>query len=250
MDRNIIFVHGFASSKSTWVNQVNSMERFGWKSHAIDLLGHGERNKPADEDGFDIETMYSSFLEDIDKLKIIGQLVFVGHSLGCYLSILHALEYPSKSKGLVLIAPLVNPEQFIAKTAVSLKLPQVGSLFLRLTPFWMIRSFIRNDAINSAGLSDDLINQVALDYKKANPRIVYIGRSLGDLFDKVKHLKCPVSLLWGKKDNTLDPVSFERLRKSINPLNICAISDGGHSIHLTHPVVVNHIIREFLRQVD
>ena len=115
MDRNIIFVHGFASSKLIWVNQVNYMNKLGWKSHVIDLLGHGEGTKPGSKDGFNIENMYKAFRQDVSKIN--EPLVFVGHSLGCYLSILHAMEYPSKSRGLVLIAPLVNPRQFKAKTA-------------------------------------------------------------------------------------------------------------------------------------
>ena len=84
----IVFVHGLGSSAATW---ARCMEILGQRHEvvAVDLLGHGDSPVPDDPDAYSRDTA----LADLDDVlaSLDEPAVLVGHSLGGYLSLAHAV---------------------------------------------------------------------------------------------------------------------------------------------------------------
>ncbi|KAJ7527779.1 hypothetical protein O6H91_16G070500 [Diphasiastrum complanatum] len=108
MENDILFLHGFLSSSSFWVDRVfpylsESIQK-SYRLFAVDLLGFGKSPKPskclytlADH----VETIRKSILEPYG-IKCIH---LVGHSMGCTVALALAAEFPKLVKSVTLISP-------------------------------------------------------------------------------------------------------------------------------------------------
>ncbi|KAI0498185.1 hypothetical protein KFK09_021426 [Dendrobium nobile] len=109
---NVIFLHGFLSSSSMWVESVfpNLSEEADLrvKMFAMDLLGFGKSPKPAN-------CLYRTqdHLEMIERTVIkqfgLNSFHIVAHSMGCILGIALAAKYPKSVKSITLVAPPYFP---------------------------------------------------------------------------------------------------------------------------------------------
>ena len=91
-----------------------------------------------------------------------------------------------------------------------------------------------------------MLRQVAIDYKRADPRICYFGKTIVDLPRKLGNFSTSSLIIWGDKDNTLNPKLFSEFSLSTSNLIGHCVKNGGHAIHLTHKEEVNAVISEFL----
>jgi pimeloyl-ACP methyl ester carboxylesterase len=91
----------------------------------------------------------------------------------------------------------------------------VGEKALRATPEWLMNMLMGWDPSKPADFPPEARRQIANDYKRASPHIVYITRSIPDLTPLLAQVKTPTLLIWGEKDQTLQPESFPR--RSIDP---------------------------------
>ena len=97
---SVIFVHGLDSDSTVWERTTDLLT-----DHlcvTVDLPGHGQ--SPTSDDPADYER--ESVLEDLDAIitSLPGPVVLVGHSLGGYLGLAHALTRPGVLAGLVLVS--------------------------------------------------------------------------------------------------------------------------------------------------
>lgn len=97
---HVLFVHGLDSTADVWDPVVALL-----KDHtclAIDLPGHGASAISDDPAAYEREAL----LEVIDEVieSIAGPVVVVGHSLGGYLAMAHALTRPGAIDSLVLVS--------------------------------------------------------------------------------------------------------------------------------------------------
>ena len=96
----VIFLHGFPLDHSIWGPVIPLL-----KNHARlilpDLRGHGK--SPVPEGPYTMSIMAADVLALMDKLEI-DRAVLVGHSMGGYVCLAFAHEYPDRLSGLGLIA--------------------------------------------------------------------------------------------------------------------------------------------------
>ena len=88
--------------------------------------------------------------------------------------------------------------------------------------------------------------QIAQDYKRASPEIVYIPGTIPDISNNLAHIQSPTLVIWGTKDTTLDPNSFPAIVASIPNGHGEAIKGAGHQPHLAQPEIFNRLVLEFL----
>lgn len=96
----IVFLHGLGSSAATWSRCAELLgDRF--EVLAVDLLGHGASPVPDDPGEYTRDVV----LRDLDEVlaSLRQRPVLVGHSLGGYLSLAHAITRPGAARGLVVL---------------------------------------------------------------------------------------------------------------------------------------------------
>jgi len=97
--RAIVLIHGFLGDKEVWKYYHSSLSK-SFKTISIDLPGHGK----SESFGFVHQMEYlAELLKSLLNHLKIRKCVIVGHSLGGYVALALAEQYPDSILGLILI---------------------------------------------------------------------------------------------------------------------------------------------------
>ena len=246
----VILVHGIFASLYDWMRLAPALSAGGYRALAPDLFGHGESLKPDDPGQYTIETIYAYLEAWIDSLGLDRPAALVGHSMGGYLSLRYSLAHPERVCGLVLINPLYTLEQLSPLIRLVSRRPEFGERALRRAPEWLMNALLGWDPSKPADFSAQARRQIANDYKRASPHIVYLTRSVPDLTPALPQVKIPALVVWGDKDQTLNPESFELLAGCLANAHSHPIPGCGHQPHIGKPALVNRLALEFIASLQ
>ena len=96
----ILLLHGLMSDATTWDRALTPLGERGFRVIALDLLGHGQSDKPAS--GYGLVDFAASISVLLDTLGI-ERAVIGGHSLGGAIAMQFAHHYPAQTAGLLLV---------------------------------------------------------------------------------------------------------------------------------------------------
>jgi len=205
----IVFVHGLGSTAATW---ARCMELLGprFEVLAVDLLGHGNSPVPDDPDAYTRDLA----LADLDDVlaTLDSPAVLVGHSLGGYLALAHAVTRPQAARAIVVI-----------NTGPGFRDPEKRQA-------WNDRS-IRN--ANKFGVPPQVTN-----LNLQNDSVV---------MERLTEIAVPVLVLAGELDRPEYVASGEYLERKVSSARLQVIAGGEHSMHeATHAAEVATAIEDFL----
>ncbi len=253
----LIMIHGLAASLHDWDDAIPAMTEAGYASYAFDLLGHGDSYKPEDVDDYNIEEVYAHMAEWIESLALDEPPVLISHSLGSYLALLHALRAPEQVRALVLTNPFYDIHQLSPTMQVISRHQLLNTRLIESTPYWMFRALVDLSSMkfsfgggsSSYLLSEDIRNQTALDYKRADAGIFNLPRTLGDLTPDLNSVTKRTLVVWGRHDRTLHPPSFSKLVDLLPNARGISIENCGHVPHQCHAQEFNQLVLDFLEKV-
>jgi pimeloyl-ACP methyl ester carboxylesterase len=123
----LLLLHGMASNMTRWTAFLTQTRLINdWDLVRLDLRGHGQSifRGPIDT------ALWCQDLCALIDAEHIKRVVLVGHCMGANLAMNFAQLYPDRTKGLVLIEPMV-PEALRGKLARALKFRHVLDLLAR-----------------------------------------------------------------------------------------------------------------------
>jgi pimeloyl-ACP methyl ester carboxylesterase len=244
----IVFLHGLAASLRDWNQLLPALAQAGWQAAALDLLGHGASAHPQQAAAYTAQAVYDHFCGWLESMQLKGPLVLVGHSFGGYLSLLHALHEPQSVRALILIDPFYSPRQLAYPLRLFHRQGRTASAALRYIPTRLM-TLALGFTPNHSAFSPDIRRQIAADVKRAAPEIMNIPGSMLDLTSCLPQIRQPVLLLWGERDPTLTPASFERLQAGLPAAQGSMIPGSFHQPHLTASAQVLASMQKFLEQI-
>ncbi len=242
----VVLVHGIASSVYSWEALQPLLLKTGHRTYALDLLGHGNSPKPEAAAGYTMETLYAHTRDWLLELDLGEPFTLIAHSLGGYISLRFGLEHPELVRRLALVNPFYCPEQLSSAVRLGMQRPHLAARFLDAAPLWAVTPVVRWNNNVTANLSEEAKLQMALDYKRANPNILYLAPSAEDLTEMVVDLEVETLVVWGEDDRTLHPESFPRLLEVLPKATGFPIAGAGHVPHLTHAELTNLAVHAFM----
>jgi len=265
----VILTHGLAASLHDWDDLLPELAGAGYAGYALDLLGHGESHKPKYQNEYTFEAVFDHFSAWLDSLVFADSplpaeslnrpapLILIGHSLGGGLSLQYALRYPERVRALVLVNPFYDIHQLPPILQIAFRRKLINTTLLDRLPYRLFRFFVDMTSVNfyignreTHVMPEHIRYQTALDYTRAASGIYNIPRSLPDLTSDLSRIQQPTLLLWGNRDQSLDPRSFPKIRDLLpnvvasNHFPIC-----GHVPHQCHPEQLNPHVMEFLKNL-
>ncbi|MBM3908870.1 MAG: alpha/beta hydrolase [Gemmatimonadetes bacterium] len=102
-DRALVLLHGFGTSSFLWRRVAPALPLGRVTAWALDLLGHGESDRPA-EAAYGVAAQAQCVEQAMTALRI-GQATLVGVDLGAAVALRLAATRPARIHGLVLIGP-------------------------------------------------------------------------------------------------------------------------------------------------
>ncbi|MCB9134346.1 MAG: alpha/beta hydrolase [Anaerolineales bacterium] len=252
----VILLHGVAGSLRQWDYLIPPLLDAGYRTLAVDLLGHGDSSWTTDprhinqHGGYQIEPVYEYFKFWLEGLELATPPIIIAHSMGGYLALNHVLR-GNPVKGLLLVSPYYTPKQLSRTVRLSIQRPAISSVLLQNTPYQWVESVIRLSHRNGmSGLFNEAQRQMAVDFKRFDPRILALPHSTEDLTPHLPRIRVPTTVVWGEKDLTLSPGSFPRLAISIPHARSVRIPQCGHVPHLSHLDFFNQTALQFIRDLS
>lgn len=169
---------------------------------AVDLPGHGESQVIEPPSSINILKL-TEIIQGFAQIVVQEPAIYIGNSVGGYISISLALAQPDNVKGLVLInSGGFNEPSFITNNFTHLKGKEwITNLLWNIFPDLYIK--IKNK------YTTEILNRIKLNKNKNSVETnASIWRSFlypeHDLREKAKQVQSPTLLIWGKRDPVIE----------------------------------------------
>ena len=249
----IVLIHGTGASLHTydaWTKQLSK----NYRVIRLDLPAFGLTgpNKNAE---YSIER-YTQFLSQfLEKIKV-DKFHLAGNSLGGNIAWNYAAEYPEKVLKLILIdasgLPTFTPQPTIFKMA---KTPILNSLFLYITPKFMIRKNIEQVYADKLKVTDALVTRYHKMSLRTGNRKAFIERAKTDFnlaekvnLVKLKSVKTTTLLIWGAKDTWIPLGNGKRMDSMLPNSKLVILENSGHVPMEENPKESLEFLKSFLNE--
>jgi pimeloyl-ACP methyl ester carboxylesterase len=245
----VILIHGIAGSSAGWATVMPALISAGYRVYALDLLGHGDSDKPTRPEHYHFEEVYQA-LETWIKTQAFHRPVFlIGHSLGGHLCLEYTLRQPEAVRAIALLNPFYSPQQLLPGINWLARFPRLGVKALRSYYPKMVPALSSMDGPLSGSLSPEARRQMFIDLHRAAPEVLHILPSVPDLTPILNQVQAVTLVIYGNRDLSLRSSSFLKLASLIPGAKLIKIPGVGHQPHLARPEIVNRYILEFLYNI-
>jgi pimeloyl-ACP methyl ester carboxylesterase len=244
----LILIHGIGASHQIWDTVIPHLIEAGFQTYAIDLLGHGESDKPRDPSEYHIDDIYTQIDGLIQRLSFDEPITIIGHSMGGYIGLKIALQRRDTLKSLILVNPFYSPDQLSIPLRAAVRRPTISTRVLNITPQWIVAPLVRLNKNVSANASNPMVNKIAGDLKRAHPNVVYITTTTSELTPELPSITQKTLVIWGENDLTLYPRSFQTLVDRLPNAYGFPIPHSGHIPHLSHSKIFSQRVIDFLNE--
>jgi pimeloyl-ACP methyl ester carboxylesterase len=224
----ILLIHGIGDNSTTWeAVQAKLAQRF--TVIAVDLLGHGQSDKPRADYSI---AAYANGMRDLLSLLDIERVTVVGHSLGGGVAMQFAYQFPQLVERLVLVAAGgVTKDVNLVLRLASLPMGAEALALLRLPlvlPALQIAGRAAGMVLGSTALGHDLpdVLRVLADLPEpmASAAFTRTLRAVVDWRGQMVTMldRCyltasvPVQIIWGT-DDVVVPISHARMAHAAMP---------------------------------
>ncbi len=245
--KNIVALHSMLMNAHDFDIFAKSMAK-DYKVLAIDLIGHGESEKPLKPVP---AKQHVDIIRDVVYQRCFTKPVIIGHSVGGLLGIVYASKYPDELEKLILvdIAPRTSTEGNIRRRTPPPK-PFKSEKKARAYFKRRFRKFT-NEARESAfkymleRASDGTIRF------KAKRESLEIGSEDGqpiDMWSLVRGIRVPVLLIKGGDSPTVTHERIEKMSEIIEDFTFVEVPGATHMVPQDAPEDFEEIVREFMKK--
>jgi pimeloyl-ACP methyl ester carboxylesterase len=109
-ERVVVLLHGLLMRRSMHGPLATELARHGYRVLCLDMLGHGDSDRPADRRLHSMELYGRHVIGVLDELGV-DRAVVAGTSLGANIALEVAVQAPARVRGLVLDMPVLEDSQ-------------------------------------------------------------------------------------------------------------------------------------------
>lgn len=254
----ILLIHGIGDNSTTWeAVQATLAQRF--TVIAVDLLGHGQSDKPRADYSV---AAYANGMRDLLSVLDVDRATVVGHSLGGGVAMQFAYQYPQLVERLILVgAGGVTKDVNIVLRCAALPMGGEALALLRLPlmlPALQLAGRAMGRVVGSTRLGRDLPNVLRiladLPEPTASTAFTQTLRAVVDWRGQMVTMldRCylaesvPVQIIWGT-DDVVVPVSHARMAHAAMPGSQLEIFErSGHFPFHDNPDRFIEVVERFI----
>jgi pimeloyl-ACP methyl ester carboxylesterase len=252
----VLLLHGLASDSETWDRALECIAAQGLRAIAVDLVGHGESDKPTT-----VQYLLEDFVVSLrDFLDVLGveKAALCGHSFGGAIAMSFATRERSRISHLVLVsAGGLGREVHAMLRAASFRF---APAILRAATSPQLRRIYRRPALHRAlGLSPDNLTNLrragrALGSAAGQAAffaslrgVIEPGGQRGSFLETgTLPLDLPVLLVWSSRDGVI-PVAHARAAHEALPASELVIFEQGrHEPHRSNAAEFGERLAKFV----
>lgn len=250
----IVLLHGFTGNLETWAPRLPVFTE-QYETIAVDQLGHGCTEAPADPDRYRAERAVADLIRLLDRLEI-PEAIWLGYSMGARLALQVAVNHPAQVSALILESGspgIVDPVERAARAQSDCALAETIERdgIHAFVDYWQrLPMFASHDLLPES-------DREHLRKQRLTNNPIGLANSLRGfgqgvqpaLHDRLNELTMPVCLIAGEEDTKY--VRFAReMAAAIHCAQVTIVSGAGHTPHLEQPEAFDRIVLEFLSQIE
>ncbi|MCX7790852.1 MAG: alpha/beta fold hydrolase [Chloroflexaceae bacterium] len=252
----VLLLHGFAGSSEDWRPTGRLLARAGYRAIAVDGLGFGRSDKPADAP-YSLELSAHLYARLIERLGA-GAAHVVAHSMGGKYAIATALLHPSVARSLTLVGSDGFSEPSPLTRAGGWPLVGPGLLWLSARPA-MVRAMLSaafyapEHHVTAEILERGRAALIGADNRRALTALSrrYDATDLGrtGLRDRLGDLRLPTLLVWGEADRVF-PLETSQRALAIPGARLVVFPRCGHFPQIEAARAFHGLLLGFLAGVE
>lgn len=240
----LIMVHGWLSFGGVFESVAAQLcDRY--YCIAVDLLGHGDSDKPRDGD-YSIAAQAGRVVALLDAL-MIQQPIYLGHSMGALIGYYITLHYPDRIQRLIDVAGVVNGK--LSRMIHSRYVP-ILRMGAHIPAIWIVsRTFARfrwySDFFDAPLLHKKHLGMIRFDSPERQMALqrgieIPMWRDLQaiwacDLSGELARIRIPVRVIFGAEDNCVAIENGHLVKARVPDSALAIIEECGHIPFMEQP---------------
>jgi len=247
----ILLLHGFTGDSRGWQSLRQALEP-GHRVIAMDILGHGDSDKPASASCYRMERVGADIIALLDRLTA-EKLHLLGYSMGGRLALYLALRFAPRFHSLILesASPGLRGEQEREERAQSDN--QLADKIEAKGIEWFVDFWESLPLWDSQGVLP-LAVLVAQRQRRLGNEPLGLANSLRgmgigaqpSLWEQLPLLNLPTQLIVGERDRKFLRINRE-MAELIPQAAMKVIPNVGHRVHLENPSLFRQAVISFIR---
>ena len=239
----IIFLHGFPFDRHLWVDQIAVLKEH-CRVITPDLRGFGDSSAP--DEVYSMNQYAADIITLLDILSI-EQAVVVGLSMGGYIALTIAEQYPERLLGLV-FSNTHSAKDTAAKrqgrynTAEKTNYDGIGFLVDD-----MLEKVLSENTLKT---KPDVVEYVKQMMKRQRPSGVRGAlKGMAERKDRtfiLSEIQAPTMVIAGENDQLIPVIRGKAMAREIPHSHLEVISDAGHLSNLEQPELYNQVLLRFV----
>ncbi len=246
----LVLLHGFTGNAARWAPFAAAAQR-RFRTIAVDLLGHGESDAPADPARYAMKEVVEDLATLLDEFGV-ERGALVGYSMGGRVALAFAIDHPERVSALALegASPgIAEPDERAARRA------QDRALADRIerdgveafVDHWMQQPLFATQArLGPAALAKVRAARCANSALGLANSLRGLGVGNQDpLWDRLPRIAAPTLLVVGEDDLKFHSIALA-MAERIRGAAVAVIPRAGHTTHLENPDAFRDRVLEFL----
>lgn len=248
----LMLLHGFTGSGAQWAPQVEAFAgRF--RTIAVDLLGHGHSDAPADPERYRMERCVADLRTLVDALGV-ERACWLGYSMGARVALAFALAHPGRVRALVLEGvapgiedPFLRRQRIADDEALADRIERAG--VERFVEDWMQQPLLASQArLGKAFLAAARASRCANSAVGLTNALRAMGTGAqAPLWGQLSTLAPPTLLVVGEEDMKFRAIA-ETMALRTPRATIAIVPQAGHAAHLENARAFDARVLRFLTE--
>lgn len=241
----LVFLHGFPFSRGIWQKQVDALGA-SYRVIAPDLRGLGESEPQTGP------TTMAQCAAEVRELLVrlaTGPVVLIGHSMGGYVALAFARQFPEMLQGLVLVSTKAGGDTAEAAARRRVMADDVRARGVQVVVMALAPKMLAADNEDA-----QMVEEVRACMSTSKPAGV-IGALLGmaerpDVTAFLGQITVPTLVVTGAEDALISPAESDTLAWGIRGAQLNAIPRAGHLVAFEQPDAFNDVLTNWLRRAE
>ena len=220
----VIFLHGVTDSWRSFEGVLAHLPA-SIRAIAISQRGHGRSSQPKGDYTF---RLFAADVRDVLDALHIPSAVIVGHSMGAVVASQFAVDFPGRTRALVLMGAFAALRETVAVSELG---AAIAALTDPVDPAF-IRAFQEGTVVRPS--PPGLIDMAVRESQRLPARIwhaTFAEFQRTDLLRPLSGVKAPALIVWGDRDNVVTRADTDRLRASLPHARLLVYEGAGHGFH-------------------
>lgn len=247
----LLLLHGFTGSAATWTPHLDAWR--GFTTVAVDLLGHGASDSPADPQRYRMERCLEDLVALLDRLDVRRTAV-LGYSMGGRVALRLALQAPERLWALVLESASPGIEDASERearrrndAALAERIERAG--LETFVAYWETLPLFDTQACLPSAVREALRRQrLGNDPQGLANSLRGMGAGQQEpVLGRLGEVRLPVQLITGGLDDKYCTLAL-RMAAALPRACLEIMPAAGHAVHLERPDAFAGITGRFLEE--